>query len=500
MNNNYMKSIQRKRRLKYGSFAMALTVAVIALVVVINAIFTALAQKNMWYIDMTERDLYTPDPKAMTLLEEYRGSEEMKIEFIFCSPEDSLVMNEMCNMVNNLVKAYAEEFDFISVKYIDIINNPQILNRYLFTSTAAPKTTSVIVTNGATAIVYAIDSFFVSSDGSTSSIYALNADYKIASAVIRLAGDNPLAYFVTNHGEEADGSALRELLVDAGYDVKNIDLSDEKQNFLPETKLIVINKPVTDFWGSGQSVNEIKKIDAVLDGSAGLMVFLDENTNELPVLEDYLSHWGIKFERQSIRDYENGLAGSNGSELVAQYVTEGTGASLTSSLRELSSVPKAIVTECRPITQLYSEKYFSGNGATRSVSSILTTAKTAVASPLDEGGESASGIFNVLTVTIQSRMKDSTAYNSFVLAGGTSAFSDDAYLSGSYANRDIIFNTMKQFSKKNVPIDIDPKIFSDESLSLTSKEANQWTAICTVLLPAIVSGIGIYVYARRRYL
>lgn len=498
MNNNHIKNIQRKRRLKYGGFAMALTVSVIALVVVINAIFTALAQKNMWYIDMTERDLYTPDPKAMTLLEEYRGSEEMNIEFIFCMPEDSLVMNEMCNMVNNLVKAYAEEFDFISVKYVDINNNPQILDKYLFTSTAAPKTTSVIVTNGKNAIVYAIDSFFVSSDGSTSSIYALNADYKIASAVIRLAGDNPIAYFVTNHGEEANNSALRELLVDAGYDVRSIDLTKEDPS--PDTKLIVINNPVTDFWGADQSVNEIKKLDTVLDGSAGLMVFLDEKTNELPVLEDYLSHWGVKFERQSIRDYENGLAGSNGTELVAEYVTEGTGASLTSSLRELSSVPKAIVTGCRPITQLYSEKYFSGNGGTRSVSSVLTTSKTAVASPLDDGGESAVGRFNVLTVTVQLRMKDNTAYNSFLLAGGTSAFSDDAYLSGSYANRDIIFNTMKQFSKKNVPIDIDPKIFSDESLSLTAKEANQWTAICTVLLPAIVSGIGIFVYARRRYL
>ncbi len=498
MNNNYNKSIQRKRRLKYGSFAMALTVSVIALVVVINAIFTALAQKNMWYIDMTERDLYTPDPKAMTLLEEYRGSEEMNIEFIFCMPEDGLVMNEMCNMVNNLVKAYAEEFDFISVKYVDINNNPQILDKYLFTSTAAPKTTSVIVTNGKNAIVYAIDSFFVSSDGSTSTIYALNADYKIASAVIRLAGDNPIAYFVTNHGEEVNGSALRGLLVDAGYDVRNIDLI--KEDLSPDTKLIVINKPVTDFWGANQSVNEIKKLDTVLDGSAGLMVFIDEKANELPVLEDYLSHWGVKFERQSIRDYENGLAGSNGRELVAEYTTEGAGASLTSFLRELPSAPKAVVTACRPITQVYSEKYFSGNGATRYVSPVLTTSKSAEASPLDDGGEGASGKFNVLTVTVQYRMKDNTEYNSFLLAGGTSAFSDDAYLSGSYANRDILYNTMKQFSKKNVPMNIDPKIFSDESLSLTSKEANQWTAICTVLLPAIVSGIGIFVYARRRYL
>ena len=81
---------------------------------------------------MTERDLYTPDPNAMELLEEYRGSEEFNVEFIFCMPVDKLISNELCNMVNNLVKAYDEEYDFISVKYVDINKNPQILDKYLF--------------------------------------------------------------------------------------------------------------------------------------------------------------------------------------------------------------------------------------------------------------------------------------------------------------------------------------------------------------------------------
>ena len=502
MNYDPIKDIQKKRRFKFGAFAISLTAAVIALVVVINAIFTALCVKNGWFIDMTERDLYTPDPTAFELLEQYRGSEEFNVEFIFCMPEDKLVKHELCNMVNNVVKHYDEEYDFISVKYVDINKNPQLLDKYLNNTAAAPKSTSVIVTNGKNSIVYAIDTFFVSSDGNSSSIYAINADQKIVSAVMRLSGDNPIAYFVTNHGEAVEGTALRDLFVDAGYNVKNIDLTTEELD--PAAKVVVINNPKTDFWGADQAINEMKKLDTLLDGSAGLMVFLDETANELPVLEDFLSHWGVKFERQSVRDYESSVPGSDGKIIYAKYKTEGIGASITASLRESSSPQKPVITNCRPITLLYDDeigKYFSNNGATRLASSILVTSSNAVAYPLDDDGESTKGIMNVLTLTVQNKMKDNVQQQSFLLAGGTNAFSDSQYINGSsYANKDILYNAMKIFAKKNVPVGMTAKVFSDDSLTITAEEANRWTTICTVLFPAIVATVGIIVYARRRYL
>lgn len=500
-NNNYLKDVQRRRRLKYGSFAVAITAAVIALVVAVNAIFTALAQKYMWYIDMTERDLYTPNESAMTLIEQFRGSENLDITFTFCMPEDQTVENEMVNMVSNLVKVYANEFDFISVEYVDIVNNPQILDKYQGTSLGKPKTTSVIVSNGNNALLFAIDTFFVSDDGNSSSIYAFRGDYVIASAVLRLAGDSPIAYFVTNHGEEVEGTALRELFIDAGYDVRNIDL--QKEDPLPAAKVVVINNPKYDFWGPKDTVNEIKKLQALLDNTAGLMVFMDETTNPTPNLDLFLEDWGVRFERSFIRDTDNCLAGTLGLEIVAQYVTEGTGASLTSALREQSNPPKAIVSGCRPITLLYDDvtgKYFTD--ATRYASAVLTTSKTAVAKPLDDkDAEGVKGRYNVMTVTVDSRMKDNASQRSYLLAAGTTAFTDAKYIEGTnYANRDIIFNVMRQFAKRNVPMDIDPKIFANDTLSLTAAEANRWTVICTVVLPAAIAGIGIYVYARRRYL
>ncbi len=504
--NNYdpIKDIQKKRRFKYGAFAVTLTAAVIALVVVINAIFTALCEKNGWFIDMTERDLYTPDPDAFELLEQYRGSEEFNVEFIFCMEEDKLIKNELCNMINEIIKRYAEEYDFISVKYIDINRNPQLLDNYLNNTAASPTSTSVIVTNGDknNSIVYSIRSFFVSSDGTTDTIYAINADQKIVSAVMRLSGDQPVASFTTGHGETVDDT-LTELFEDAGYKVETVDLVTQELD--PATKVVVINNPTTDFSGAKQAVNEIKKLDNLLDGSAGLMVFLDNEKNELPVLEDFLEQWGVRFERQSVIDTSSCVPGDE-TVIYAKYTTSGNGSSITESLRESSSPQKPVITKCRPITLLYGDaeetaKYFSNNGATRYASSVLTTSSNAQARSLEGGETVKEGVMNVLTLTVQNRYEDNVQQQSFLLAGGTNAFSESQYINGSfYANKDILYNTMKIFGKTNVPVGMTAKVFSDDSLSITAEEANRWTAICTVLFPAIVAGVGIFVYARRRYL
>jgi hypothetical protein len=135
---------------------------------------------------------------------------------------------------------------------------------------------------------------------------------------------------------------------------------------------------------------------------------------------------------------------------------------------------------------------------------ILQTSsnKTAEAVSLtDNSAAPVKGVYNLMTVTVDQRYIDNEAHYSYVLAAGTSTFADDKYIgSRAYGNRDIIFNVMKQFARKTTPIDIDAKVFSDTSLSLTSGQANQWTVICTLLLPAIAAGVGVYVYARRRYL
>ena len=515
MNNNiYSDKIKKHRRLKFGAFAVGLTVTVIALVVIINAVFSALSTKFMWYKDMTKEQIYGITQQSIDLLDDYRGTNEFKISIVFCQYADQLDSVYEAKLVHNLAKQYAAEFDFVEVEYVDIINHPELVNQYLATSVSSPKTTSVyIVKHDLTnpdeimkqSKIYKLESFYTF-DSNTNKVFAFDGEYKITSGILQLVGDSPIAYFVTGHNEDvSQNSVMWTLFKDAGYDVREIDLS--KENIDDAAKVMVINCPKSDYMGANDTVNEIKKIDNFLDNFGGLMVFMDAECGEMPELDAFLEEWGVSFGQSQIVDYENSLS-VNGTELVAQYVTEGTGASLTKPLRELQYPPKAIFNKAKPISFTYDRvttdgQYFSSQGGSeRYISSIFQTSSTANALSLfDPSIPAVKGPHNLMTVTVDSRYINNEPHYSYVLAAGTSSFADDKYIgSKSYANRDVIFNIMKNFGKKSVPIDLDFKVFEDEALTITKAEANRLTVVCTVLPSLAVFVVGIIVYTRRRYL
>ncbi len=69
---------------------MLLTAAVIAVVVIINVIFSALATNYKWYIDMTTEGLYSISDSTHALLDPLADRDDVHIRIIFCTDEDEL--------------------------------------------------------------------------------------------------------------------------------------------------------------------------------------------------------------------------------------------------------------------------------------------------------------------------------------------------------------------------------------------------------------------------
>ncbi len=146
MNNNlYSEKIRKHRKFKFGAFAVGLTVTVIALVIAVNAVFSSLAAKFMWYTDMTKEKIYGISEATHDLLDAYNGSNQFSISIVFCKYADQLDTDLYSKMVHNIARKYEEEFDFVEVEYVDILNHPDAVNKYLATSVSTPKTTSVYV-------------------------------------------------------------------------------------------------------------------------------------------------------------------------------------------------------------------------------------------------------------------------------------------------------------------------------------------------------------------
>ena len=84
-------NIFHTKKFRHGSVSLSLTIAIIAIVILVNAIFTALADKYLWFIDMTAEQIYSLTDDAKEVLDTMNT--ERKAEVIFCSERDVLEAN-----------------------------------------------------------------------------------------------------------------------------------------------------------------------------------------------------------------------------------------------------------------------------------------------------------------------------------------------------------------------------------------------------------------------
>ncbi len=478
------------KKLKYGSFAVALTVAVLAVVIIINALFTGVAQKKSLYLDMTKEQIYTISPEADAI---YSSLSNKPIDIIFFTEPDIMLSYEYQKMIYEYALKLEDKYDYITVKYINSVENPEALEPYLSSTIPQVYTTDVVITNGAAFRCYNMEKFYTF-DSETEEVFAFNAEYRFATAMMQLSYDKMLACFTVGHGETTSSSRMYTLFEEAGFEIRDIDLS--KENIPEETRVLIINSPIYDFAGAYDEVNEIDKVDRYLDAMGNLMVFTDPSaTTDLPNLNEYLTEWGISFTPAHIEDKENCID-TYGRSVIAQYTAEGDGASLNKPLRELVNPPKTIAANAMPIEILWTQH----NGI--SVSSILDTYDTATAYSIADSSVVKEGSMPLMTVSMKTTVGDNNEkYYNYVLCAGTKSFAEERYLNGStYGNGDIIYAAMRAFGKEMVPVDLDFKVFDDLSLDMELTQANTWTVVLTALFPAVILIAGAVILIRRRHL
>lgn len=531
-------SFLNSRKFRHGSAAAILTVFVIAAVVIINVIFTALAQKYMWYTDMTTEKLYTLSDEAIDLLDtsfakvQAAREEELKVDIIFCDEKDNLMAETTQRYVLETALQMETEFpDIINVKFIDVWTNPSAVDKYRNNSHANIFSTNVIVASGTEFRVYALNAFYVFSDESSTTPWSYNGEKKLASGILAcIQAESPIACFTMNHGEAFYDTELLSLMEDAGYKVQLIDLA--KEEIPADCRMLITYNPTSDFLVKDKvsDISEIAKLDAYLDATNAYMVFVDPQTPVLTNLEEYLEEWGVVFDRttdnagisyaHTIKDTQQSLT-VDGYTFHANYATGGLGASITTDMRSLGVPPKVIFQNAMSISYaknydaFYNENeedssksYWSGtyysNGVSRSITDVFVTSSGAEAYANGERVESASSLdpFKLMTLTRESRMVDNTnADYSYVLACGSTLFaSRDLLQSAVYGNTDVLLSALRAMGKELVTVDLKHKPFASTDIdTITVSQANQYTVVLTVVPAVIIFGLGIFVMVRRKY-
>ena len=166
-----MNRFFENKKFRYGSVSVALTVVIIAAVILVNAIFTALGNKYQWRIDMTENKIFTLSDGAKDLLSQIpKGADGKPREatILFCAEPDVLEENAVTRYVLDTANDIHKAFPHVTVKNVDIYTNPSAVSAYKAPSGQTINSQSVIITSGTEFRVYSIDQLYTyDSEGST---------------------------------------------------------------------------------------------------------------------------------------------------------------------------------------------------------------------------------------------------------------------------------------------------------------------------------------------
>jgi len=491
------KSFALTKKFRYGSVATIFTVMFVAVIIILNVITTALANKYLWYIDMTKEQIFTLSPEAISYIGDL-GDQEVNI--YFCQEADKIESQTLLKMVYNLALELEKEFSQITVTCLDSLKNYSFFQKFQTTAASTIRTDTVIIESGTEFRLHSLQSFFVQNESGV--VWAFNGEAKMAASILSITtSDKPKAYFTADHGEDLQSGsfgALATLLMDSGYDVNVINLAKEE---LPaDARIVIVNSPVYDFMGDDAeeaSGNEIDKLDAFLDRFGALLVFADpDNAGNLTNLNEFLEEWGIAFTPQTyVKDLANSVT-TDGQSIVTQYTSNTLGASLYTDISKLGgTMPKTIVRYAMPIEILFEQG--GGLSGSRDVSAVLLSSPEAQViangQVVSEGNQEA-----LMTISRETRIIDNEYYYSYVIACGSSNYSN--YLvSNTYANRDILYSAMRATGKDKIPAEFKYKVFETHNLDITTAESNQWTIMLTVALPAVIGVCGLILHVKRKH-
>ena len=538
----------------------AVTVLVIAGVLLCNVGFHALATKGLWFIDFAiprytsmEGTLYTVSDSCLELLNgnlpgtvdainaqrTANGEQPLKVEIIFCTDPDVLNDNQYSRYVHYTALGLQKEFsDYIDVQYVNIIKNPSAVQKYKATSATNIYSSNVIVSFGTEYRVFTVDSLFTANDSASTDYWAYNGEKKLTSGILAVTrAESPIACLTVNHGEQIEGQTeFLRLIEAAGFDIQLLDLENET---IPENcRLIITYAPQTDFFGDPNDQNdEIDKLDAFLDNAYSFLYVCDPATPALPNLEEYLEFWGIDVatktdsagitENYLLQDKEFNVDGE-GYALIATYETLGKGASFTSDLRQSGYPPTVIfdhATAIKPAenykptyvledettgTQAYMYYSYRANGITRTMHNVFTAPATANGMVQGEIYEPAGQYpFGIMTLTVENRTTQETNYSvaqepSYVCCIASTEFLSDTVLaSDAYGNADVVLGALRAMGREVIPVNLNFKAFMvyDIAETVTTQNNPMPIMIALAVIPALICfGVGIYKNVRRKYL
>ncbi len=514
MNNN-KTAVKDNRRYKYGSLSIVFTVVFIALILVINLVFSGLSLSGSITVDLTQEDFTSIGEESERLLTEL--GKDLDITITFMSARDKFDMEEntynginLTGIVRDLAENYQKTFDgsgekgTVKVQYKELDTDPEFEKKFLEESTTKLSPTSVIVQGKHHYRVLDLSSFFtVNEEGA---YHAFNGEYRFTTAMLQSSiSEKQLVTLTYGNGEPigADGAislssavaGLASVLTEAGFEVKTANLESEEID--PRTQILITYDPVVDL-----TTDETDKITKYLATRNSYLVFVDSATPALPNLQSMLSdNWGIDYKPfYRITDDTHSLGKTH--NINAKYPAVESDSQNNSAAYQIrktaSDMEGSIATALPESVELAIREGLTQDSFT--VETVLTTYDTAVsATDVSEGTKGEMPL--MLLSTKYGYGENNVTEYSYVMLVGSTEFADTSHLIAStYGNKRILLSTARIFGAKRVAPDIDYREFGSTALELETGTAKTLTWLICTVFPGVIIVMGIVVFFKRRHM
>lgn len=518
------KSFADSRKLKYGALSVAITAAVIAIVIVANSIISVLSEKYNWYLDMTDEQVFSLSDKSIAVFDAM--DKNVQTEIIFATSKDKADL-DFSNLSSGGALAYVyataalldARYDNVTVSYHDIIKEPKFFKDNFNRSLSDYKVNenSVIIARKNSDGTYGeyrvkdVTSFYVFNEENELAGYC--GELVFAQCLSSLTFDEtPIVYFTVGHGEisfssveynddgtiksltgNEDAAGIIRLFSDSGFKILPLDLN--KQDVPDNARMVIINNPVFDFTSS-----EIAKLQEYLDNIGSVMCFTDYNATNLSQLYGFAKTFGGVSVNAGERIYDsaNAIAGSNNPYKFSAQVADNNATSVYfGSLASYASA-KAKFENATYLTidpKFTSDDGYDTGSGTRYTKSLLQTYPDARAG---ESGDK--GTYSLMSVTSSERIVDNEYQYSYLVMCPSSEFTGNTSLSQSslYPNYKMLLSLIHTTASVQIPVDVDYKSFASYDLDITNSTAQGLTVMFSLLLPAIAVLCGAVVIIRRK--
>lgn len=513
------KKLKNQAILRKGGFSIAITAAVLAGIIVLNVLVSALSKRFVLEYDMTPQKENSMSDENI----EYLKGLDTEVEIIVCATPDDYEGGYMGYYAESLYNVSEDATDYYkqTIKLLDKypVYNDKITLRYVDTqgtefteiSTKYSKEKlyygDIIVSctkNGSERykVIGYEDIYYLSQD-TTYSAYGYtmntvdgnNVETAVTSAIAYVTSDKTKRVAVIKGHSRTDYTEdYVTLLKENNYEVTELT-EGMVGSISNEYDAVVIAAPNTDFLGSElDALSEFLENDGKL--GKGLIFFADAAAPYLPNLSDFLEQWGIAVG-------EGILFETNSQNYMPDDPTT-MGTYPTDSENDITKGMQLCITGYNvPITEAYDAEGLI------TVTSLMSTPESVVAAPVgtDAAWTGADDYTKMsYSSVIQSEMmnydENNNEISSYVFAFSSVEFIKSDYNEqSSVANKNITLAAAERaVGAENTGVSFVSKTIADESYSDSVTDASLRTVriVFMFVLPIACIALGIYIFIRRK--